>query len=140
MLLPDNPAEFANYDLFQATNGAEATLGAQAFGSGVIGLFGALVSSPNNPADAPSNLNNLTVVPTPAGMTDTQFIEQLLGEAGDYANNLRYDPFPTTTNPWLGPTYNSNSFVSGLLKGAGAVPPTLPGIQPGYGQPIPLGQ
>jgi hypothetical protein len=59
---------------------------------------------------------------------------QLLREFAAYGNNLTYDPFPVSFNQ----TYNSNGFVSGLLIGAGATPPNLPGIWPGYGNPIPV--
>ena len=139
VLMPDNPADFVNFEIFQATGGQLATLGGQPSGyNGGLDPFGNLVSEANYPGDSPCNLHNLTQVPTPAGLTDTQFIELLLAEFAAYGNNLPYDPFPTTTNPWLGPTYNSNSFVSGLLSGAGALPPNLPGVRPGYGQPIPV--
>ena len=68
------------------------------------------------------------------GMTDTQFIQRLLSEFAAYGNNLAYDPFPVSWNQ----TYNSNSFVSGLIIGAGRSPPNLPGVRPGYGNPIPV--
>jgi len=139
VLIPDNPSDFANFGIFQQTNGAEATLGGQpgGIGSGAIGPLGSLVSEANFPGDNPCNLHDLTMVPTPAGMTDTQFILALLSEFAAYRNNLPYDFFPDKSV--FGQTYNSNSFVSGLLIGAGAVPPNLPGLRPGYGTPIPIG-
>ena len=137
--MPDNPADFANFEIFEATGGQLATLGGQPSGYiGGLSPYGNLISAANYPGDSPCNLNNLTLVPTPDGLSDTQFIANLLGEFAAYGNNLPYDPFPTTTNPWIGPTYNSNSFVSGLLSGVGATLTNLPGIRPGYGQPIPV--
>jgi hypothetical protein len=138
--MPDNPADFANFAIFRNTNGAEATLGGQpgGWGPGVVGPFGALIAKANYPGDYLCNLHNLTMVPTPAGMTDMQFITSLLREYAAYGNNLMYDIFPDKS--LAGQTYNSNSFVSGLLIGAGASPPNLPGFRPGYGTPIPVGR
>jgi hypothetical protein len=133
VLRPDNPKDFANNPLF--ANGAkEVTLGAQAFGPGVTGLFGGLESKPNYPGDSSSSLKDLTKVNRPANMSDTQFINAVLDASSRYKNNLRYDPVP---DPW-GLTYNSNSFVSGVLKAAGTKAPDLPGVRPGYNQPIPI--
>jgi hypothetical protein len=135
VLVPDNPSDFANMQIFQTTNGELATLGGQPSGyDGGPDQFGMLVGIANYPGDAPCKLHNITRVQTPAGMTDTQFIMTLLSEFAGYGNNLAYDPFPLA----LTDTYNSNGFVSGLLWGAGATPPNLPGIRPGYGNPIPI--
>lgn len=134
VLAPDNPKDFANSPLFQSTSGAEATLGAQPFGTGSDDVYGSLVSKPNYSGDAPCHLNHLTLVATPEGMTDTSFINSLLAAANRYDNNLDYVPLP---DPW-GIGYNSNSFVSGVIKAAGGTPPSLPGWTPGYGKPIPI--
>jgi hypothetical protein len=137
VLRPDSPSDFANNPLFAATAGAEATLGGQAFGSGVFGVFGVfggLQSKPNYPGDAVCKLSNLTPVSPPNGMTDTTFINILIDATNRYKNNLRYHPFPDP----FGFTYNSNSFVSGVIHAAGATPPDLPGARPGYNRPIPV--
>jgi hypothetical protein len=137
VLVPDNPDDFANFSIFQATNGQLATLGGQqvtGFNGHGSDLFGTLLGEANYPGDSPCNLHNITRVPAPNGMSDTQFIQQLLREYAAYGNNLAYDPFPVSFNQ----TYNSNGFDSGLLMGAGATPPNLPGIRPGYGNPIPV--
>lgn len=137
VLRPDIPSDFANNSLFSNTGGYGATLGAQPFGSGggILGLpFGTLVSKPNYPGDSVCHLESLTKVTQPKGMTDTQFINALIAASNRYHNNLLYDPFPDT----FGFTYNSNSFVSGILNAVGVTPPVLPGIAPGYDRPIPI--
>lgn len=68
----------------------------------------------------------------------TQFINRLIKSAGSYQNNLNYD-----LNPQAGTNgYNSNSYVSGVIKAAGEVPPALNTNgefqAPGYEKPIPL--
>jgi hypothetical protein len=135
VLVPDSPSDFANFAIFQATQGQLATLGAQPSGSDGegTGILGKLIGEANYPGDSPCNLHDITLVPTPTGMTDTQFILKLLSEFAAYGNNLTYDPLPlSSTN-----TYNSNGFVSGLLIASYATPPYLPGIAPGYRNPIP---
>ncbi|MEP5764318.1 MAG: RHS repeat-associated core domain-containing protein [Halieaceae bacterium] len=133
VLRPDNPADFANHPLFQHSQGREATLGGQAFGPG-SGLFGRLTGAPNYPGDAPSNLNDLTQVCAADGRSDSDLIRDLIKAAESYGDNALYDPFPDP----FGFTYNSNSYVSGVLEAAGVTPPALPGIRPGYGRPLPL--
>jgi uncharacterized protein RhaS with RHS repeats len=133
ILRPDNPADFVNHPLFRGTGGREATLGGQAFGEGGA-LFGTLYSTPNYPGDRPAGLSNLTTVDCPDRLTDSEFIKALINAAALYGNDAVYDPFPDP----FGFTYNSNSYVSGVIRAAGAVPPTLPGIQPGYRRPLPI--
>jgi RHS repeat-associated protein len=135
VLQPDNPADF-NF------SNNTSTLGGQPGGSWWTSwsIFGNLRSSPDNPGDSPGTpcqpgpLKNLTLVPTPPGMTDTQFINSLINAADSYKNNLPYGLFP---NPY-GYGYNSNSYTAGVIIKAGGTPPTLLGSQPGYGKPIPL--
>lgn len=111
---------------------------------------GVLVSQFNYPGDALSKATFKQVVPTPPGMTDCEFIMKLF-----YAANA-YEPVPYSF-PRIGPPftrdgqmapgqYNSNSFVSGVFRAAGAPPPTLqkpsrPAMQtPGYQNPVPITQ
>ncbi len=135
VLRPDNPQDFINHPLFSSTNGREATLGGQAFGEG-FGLFGRLTSALNYQGDAASNLNDLTQVCRPEGISDTEFINNLINAASSYNNRALYDPFPDP----FGLTFNSNSYVSGVLRATGAVPPFLPGYRPGYNRPLPIHQ
>jgi RHS repeat-associated protein len=129
VLQPDNPSAFADNPLFinnLATLGGEPT--------GKFPNLGNLAGKPNYDGDKPCKLKNLRRVPTPPGMTDSQFIQALINAANSYQNNLPYagTPFPGSAY------YNSNGYVSGVLQAAGGTPPSLPGIQPGYDQPIPL--
>jgi hypothetical protein len=68
------------------------------------------------------------------GTSDTQFINEIIQASKQYDNNEIYFPFPDA----FGLTYNSNSYVSGVLEAAGAHPPTLPKYAPGYSRPLNL--
>lgn len=130
VLRPDNPEDFKNHPYFKDTGGREATLGGQY-------ERGKLVSAPNYSDDNPNNLNNLTKIPCPKGLTDTEFINKLINAADSYKNDKAYAAFPV--RGWLGgEAYNSNSYVSGVLKAAGATPPIFGGYKPGYKKPLPL--
>ena len=118
------------------------TVGAQPLG-------GKLASFYNNPGDAIINATFTQLVPTPPGLTDYQFIKMILGASFRYTNNLDYSfphisplPFVNDGNMSAG-TYNSNSYVSGVLRRAGVIPPALnTGGRfqvPGYNNPIPIG-
>ena len=133
-LNPDNPCECPGL--------WPVTLGAQKTGGLLVGTY-------NYPGDAFSNATFIQTVPTPPGMTDCEFIHNLISTAGSYGQNLPYSfpsisIIPGKTDGVMAPgTYNSNSFASGVLQGAGATPPTLytsgTAFQmPGYGNPIPI--
>jgi RHS repeat-associated protein len=139
VLRPNNPSDFVGNDLFKGGN--QATLSGQpSWVPNANSLYGNLVTSRNYPGDNPGTdcekgkLKNLTLVPTPPGMTDTEFINAVIDAANSYQNNLPYAPI--TSEGWW--WYNSNSYTSGVLRAAGATPPSLPGLQPGYNYPIPL--
>jgi hypothetical protein len=117
------------------------TLGAQSIGGVVVGTV-------NYPGDALRNATFIQTVPTPAGMADCEFIRELISTAASYSNDLPYSLpdisiVPGATDGVMGPgQYNSNSFVSGVLQGAGAIPPPLNSggrfQAPGYGSPVPI--
>jgi RHS repeat-associated protein len=135
-LVPDIPSDFREKDLFKSTYGTFASLSALPNGPKRPGLFGALEKHENNPGDSLCHANNITLVPTPAGMTDSQFIEKLISVSKRYNDNYSYDPVPLLAST-LG-VYNSNSFTSGVIIAAGGVPPELPLLTPGYQEPIPI--
>jgi hypothetical protein len=143
-LIPDNPEDFKGNPLFKSLpgHGLAATLGAQPN----VGYFppslGNLTFRPNYPGDLPGgkveNLPFRRTIETPEGLTDTQFINNLIKAATSYKNNLSYDPLPV---PGV-EGFNSNSFFAGVLMGATGHFPSLdigPVYQaPGYYEPIPL--
>ncbi len=135
VLRPENQADFKNHPLFSHSCGKEATIGGQPFGGSVSldrAPLGNLHYAPNFSGDAPNGLKDLTQVVRPSGMTDTQFINSLIKSAEAYQNNATYAPIPSVR----GESYNSNSFVSGVIQNAGASSPSLPGIAPGYDKPL----
>ena len=79
-------------------------------------------------------------MPTPAGLTDCEFIHALIDAAVHYVD-VPYS-FPSDLEGTMAHgTYNSNSFVSGLIEAAGGTPPNveIPGGQPpGYQNPVPI--
>lgn len=108
-----------------------------------------LVSAYNYPGDAIGNATFTQVVPTPSGMTDCEFIKNILKTSFRYSSNLDYSlphisPVPFVRDGYMPPgAFNSNSYVSGVLSAAGVPPPVLnTGGQfqvPGYANPIPMG-
>lgn len=141
ILIPDNPKDFSNKTnwLNDPHGYMIQTLGGQKGGNAKwYNYFGNLQSAFNYKDDSIANAAFLQVVETPKGMTDTQFISNLSNAAASYTNNLNYDLFPE-----LNSGYNSNSYVSGVIKAAGG---TLPVLQtnglllqtPGYYLPIPF--
>lgn len=112
-------------------------------------IDGNLGSIYNNPNDALSNAAFTQTIPTPVGMSDCDFIKSILRSSSRYTSNLPYGfpnisllPFEHDGSMPVG-TYNSNSFVSGVLSNAGITPPTInTGGEfqvPGYENPIPIG-
>jgi RHS repeat-associated protein len=124
-LKPDDPC--------QCKGDWPLTLGGQPFGGG-------LVSWPDNPGDNLANAQFRQIVPTPPGMTDCEFIQALIDAAVHYID-VPYS-FPSDLEGTMAPgTYNSNSFTSGLIKGAGGTPPNIvipAGQLPGYQNPVPI--
>ncbi len=69
---------------------------------------------------------------------DSKFIVNLIKASLNYNSDLPYDPFVTNFGEF---GYNSNSFISGILKASGFNPLNLPNprfVQPGLYVPIPL--
>ncbi len=140
VLIPDRPQDFK--DRTGWTAGADGTLSATLGGQPTI--TGILASSPNNAGDRLENGTFQQDVPPPQGMSDTEFINRLINSAGSYKNNLRYELFPKQDSDG----FNSNSYISGVLRTGGAAPPSLniprrirglPSFDvPGYDKPIPL--
>lgn len=140
VLMPDSPQDFTNRSGWKVASDGKisATLGGQCCkDSSLLDPLGKLQSAPNYAGDSLANGTFSQVVPTPKGMTDTQFISGLINAANSYGNDLNYDATPSKDGG-----YNSNSYVSGVLGAAGAKPPALNTggkfQAPGYNKPIPL--
>jgi hypothetical protein len=63
----------------------------------------------------------------------------LLKAHRDYPDDLNYDFLPHPAVPYrgIGPSYNSNSYIAGLLRAVGVGAPRLPISTPGYDLPVP---
>ncbi len=150
-LVPDRPQDFANNTQLNPSDDPNRNRGTVSgmpdgqggsSGSGSSGTGSSagdhLISDPNADINYPNNDNgNSIIIPTPEGMTDTEFINQILNAQNQYDNN---NPLPYAAIP-AGENYNSNSFIAGLLNSLGldgtGLVQSLPGLQPGAGNPVP---
>ena len=64
--------------------------------------------------DAPSENIVLGVVKPPNNMTNDQYFKELVKATGNYGNNVDYDVFPGIMK-----SYNSNSFIGGIIEFTG---------------------
>ncbi|MFA4842824.1 MAG: RHS repeat-associated core domain-containing protein [Candidatus Omnitrophota bacterium] len=146
ILHPDNESDFKNnksIPWYKNSKGErEATLSANPnWRPNLDSLYGNLTAYPSNKSDRPSKLKNIQRIQDPLGRSDTQLIKAIINSANKYQNNLPYDPVPAVEDPSVPQPYNSNSYTRGILKDAGIPnPPNLPGGQPGWDMPIPLGE
>ena len=140
VLIPDNPAAFPGWPSFPGNNVGprpSQTLGAHP----TLGLNGlTLTSTPNYPDDQLHKGQHVQIVPTPSGMNDTEFIQRLV-RASNCFQGVPYSSPDNFLGMWSSGTYNSNSFVSGIIMAAGGTPPpiqTRGQFQvPGYTAPVP---
>jgi len=131
LMVPDNPADFANDSRFRFGPDGQlySTLGPER-------KSGKLVSNLLRPPDAPCPYNKSLgiVLPKDSKESDTDFICSLLAADENYQDNLRYGPFPKPGSN----RYNSNSYIAGLLNAAGGdLPPVMPNNMPGFDNPVP---
>lgn len=119
-----------------ATLGAGPVWGINASDSGIA--WGSLVSDTNREKDAQPHQPGIPIRP-PGGMAEDAFINLMLKTDRDYTDDLNYDVLPHPTVPYRGisPSYNSNSYVAGLLRAVGVGVPKLPVNTPGYNLPLP---
>lgn len=137
---PDNPADFANNPLFNTPGYSNrSTISGEpspSYNPLIDGGISTLDYQPN--ADLCSKASAKILIPTPKGMTDTQFINALLAAAQAFqSGTLDYAGIPSAS----GGTYNSNSFAAGVLNQVGLNGPNLigklPGWHPGSTDPVP---
>jgi hypothetical protein len=90
-----------------------------------------LVSDANRPTDAVPHSGNTGV--DLGGRDENEVIGELIRADARYGDNLLYDPLPQTN----GHGFNSNSYVSGVLRAAGLSVPAPVGVSlPGWAKPI----
>jgi RHS repeat-associated protein len=82
--------------------------------------------------DAPGLNKTLGVVTPPKGMSAGEYFNTLTTAAGNYSNSVDYDMFPGVSN-----SYNSNSYVSGLLSATGGASSVNMSGFVGGGKPLP---
>ena len=104
-----------------------ATLGAQS-----RKIRGKLVAEPNRRTDRKNHKIEVAPVKLDERGED-RLIAELLAAASDYRDDARYRAFPKRK----GNGYNSNSFVSGLLRAVRLTPPGLRSRVRGYDIPVP---
>lgn len=137
-ITPTNQAAYAQdprFQNFDEHGRRYATLGAGPGGA----FWGRLVSARNRENDVEDHESGIAI-PLPAGISEDAFIHRMLKTDREYPDDLEYGSLPHPPIPYrgIGPSYNSNSYVAGLLRAVGAVPPTPPVTAPGYGLPVPL--
>jgi hypothetical protein len=101
-------------------------------------VWGSLVSDPNRENDLEPHEPGIPISP-PGGMSEDAFINMMLKADREYPDDLNYDFLPHPAVPYrgVGPSYNSNSYIAGLLRAVGAGAPELPVTTPGYNLPVP---
>jgi hypothetical protein len=101
-------------------------------------VWGSLVSDTNRENDVKPHEPGIPILP-PGGIPEDAFINMLLKAHRDYPDDLNYDFLPHPAVPYrgIGPSYNSNSYIAGLLRAVGVGAPRLPISTPGYDLPVP---
>lgn len=98
-----------------------------------------LVGAPNYRGDDPQHATYRIRLIPPPGVSDCDFIMSLIASASRYSDSQPY--WIPGLGGWMIPgTYNSNSYVAGVLVGANYNPPRIRGsfIVPGYSHPLPM--
>lgn len=140
VIIPNNQSAYANDSRF-FTNDAGArvvTLGAGPENRTLLRPLGDLVSKTNRDRDVSEISINVAEILPGKGDTEDALIGRILATDSNYKDNLDYDFFPSSSDG-----YNSNSYVSGLLKAIGVDQPPVPNQQvaptPGAEKPVPTG-
>lgn len=137
---PDNPNDFKGNTSIKwgktKSGEMEATFSANPnWKPNLKGAFGRLRANPSTINDRPERLKTIQRIYDPKKRSDTQLIKDIGNSASKYKDNLTYHPFPTSIDP----TYNSNSYTSGVLQDAGISDiPKIGNFKPGANKPIPL--
>jgi len=132
-LTPNNPAHFNNYKRISSIGSLTNSDGKRygTMGAGPNGQWN-LESNYNRSTDASEHSGGIVIEP-PNGMSEEDFVDGLISLDKKYQDNKEYSFDPNGTN-----TFNSNSYVSGLLEASGVDTGKLniPNAQ-GFDKPIP---
>lgn len=145
-----NDPRFQNFDDWGRRY---ATLGAGSDPISFFGMFidGELKSDYNRSGDVARHEPGLRIRPLD-GMTEDEFINILFKLDREYADNLPYSVVareapkvrmtprgPASSGPTIGShgAFDSNSYISGLLRAVGVGAPEIPVWAPGYRTPVP---
>ena len=113
-IIPNEPSHFNNAkrisSIGQLTNSQGQKYGTM--GAGPNGSWN-LESNYNRSSDAAEHTGGITITP-PNGMSENDFVDNLMQLDANYQDNLEYSFDPNGSD-----TFNSNSYVSGLLNAAG---------------------
>lgn len=139
VLIPDNPAPFQG----QPGWGPDPGNGVGPYPSQTLSAHSdislKLRSTPNYSSDNLQSGQYSQIISTPSGMTDAQFINNLV-KASSCFHGVPYST-PDQSGYMASGKYNSNSYVSGLIVAAGGTPPPLntngQWQAPGYSNSIP---
>ncbi|PIR24717.1 MAG: hypothetical protein COX62_08630 [Deltaproteobacteria bacterium CG_4_10_14_0_2_um_filter_43_8] len=93
---------------------------------------GKLVSEPNRASDAPEKNSTIGRVTPPEGVTTNDYINELRRADGKYCDCADYDLFPGVSD-----SYNSNSYVRGLIEATGGKASVNFGNYYGGNDPLP---
>ncbi|MCS6320312.1 MAG: RHS repeat-associated core domain-containing protein, partial [Nitrospira sp.] len=140
VLVPDDPIPFQGRPGWESNPGT----GVGPYPSQTLGAHPdislTLRSTPNYSSDNLQSGQYSQLIPTPPGLTDTQFINNLVKAASCF-RGMPYSA-PDRSGYMGAGEYNSNSYVAGLIIAVGGLPPPLnPSGQwqaPGYTNPVPL--
>lgn len=95
---------------------------------------GLLRSDINRPSDTPANNITIGTITPPEGVSPRDYFSQLRAADAAYCDCLDYDLFPEAL-PGTG--YNSNSYVTGLIRATGGTPSIDLSIYYGGATPVP---
>lgn len=87
----------------------------------------------NRPTDVDLSTKTEVIKLDLGGRDENEVITALFQADAAYKDDLGYQAFPSEK----GDSYNSNSYVSGLLRASGVTTPELDPSVPGYDKPVP---
>ncbi|MBX7157271.1 MAG: hypothetical protein K1X66_02630 [Verrucomicrobiae bacterium] len=105
-------------------------------------VYNTLVSELNRPKDVGPHPGRIPMGPKDC-KKEAEVIDTVLAKDGNYQDDLDYDLFPASTKAdqawyWADDSFNSNSYVSGLIDATGLPKPIINReTHPGWDKPLP---